>query len=62
MTACVCEFTRDYDPLKNPQGGVWRLVSADKVPAGAETAPMGTPAAEATPATEQGEEMATPET
>jgi glucose/arabinose dehydrogenase len=50
LTTCVCEFTRYYDPLENPRGSVWRLMSADKVPAGAETAPLGTPVPEATPA------------
>jgi hypothetical protein len=43
VTACVCEFSRQYDPFKNPQGTVWRLVAADKVPAGAETAPLAPP-------------------
>ncbi len=45
-TACECVFSRDYDPRDNPAGTVWRLVAADQVPAGAETAPL----AEATPA------------
>ena len=40
LTACVCEFSRRYDAFDNPQGSVWRLVSADQVPAGAETAPL----------------------
>lgn len=39
-TACQCEFSRQYDPFENPQGTVWRLVAADQVPAGAETAPV----------------------
>jgi glucose/arabinose dehydrogenase len=39
-TACECEFSRQYDPFENPQGTVWRLVAADQVPAGAETAPV----------------------
>ena len=29
-----------YDPFENPQGTVWRLVAADQVPEGAETAPL----------------------
>jgi hypothetical protein len=52
FTSCNCEFSRDYNPFANPQGAVWRIVAADKVPQGAETAPpeppQGTP--EATPA------------
>jgi len=45
VTACNCAFGRDYDPFENPGGVVWRLVAADQVPEGAETAP----APEATP-------------
>ena len=33
-TACVCEFSRQYDPFENPQGTVWRIVAADQVPEG----------------------------
>jgi glucose/arabinose dehydrogenase len=44
-TACVCEFSRQYDPFENPRGTVWRIVSADKVPAGAEAAPLDESAA-----------------
>ncbi|HEU5430687.1 MAG TPA: PQQ-dependent sugar dehydrogenase [Thermomicrobiales bacterium] len=51
LTSCNCQFSRDYNPFANPQGAVWRIVAADKVPQGAETAPpeapQGTP--EATP-------------
>jgi len=39
-TACECEFSRQYDPFENPQGTVWRIVAADAVPEGAETAPV----------------------
>ena len=45
LTDCGCEFGRDYDPFADPQGTVWKLVSADQVPAGAETATGGTPQA-----------------
>jgi uncharacterized cupredoxin-like copper-binding protein len=38
ITACSCDFARSYDPLENPGGTVWRLVAADQVPEGAETA------------------------
>ncbi|MGI8644443.1 MAG: PQQ-dependent sugar dehydrogenase [Thermomicrobiales bacterium] len=38
VTDCGCEFGRDYDPFADPQGTVWKLVSADQVPEGAETA------------------------
>lgn len=40
LTACSCQFSRQYDPLEDPQGTVWKLVSADKVPDGAEVAPL----------------------
>lgn len=43
VTACACEYTRSYDPLDNPSGTVWRLVAADQVPEGAETAPLSAP-------------------
>ncbi|MEA2522934.1 MAG: hypothetical protein QOF73_161 [Thermomicrobiales bacterium] len=57
LAACECEFTRDYNPLDNPSGTLWRLVSADQVPQGAETAP--TPAPEGSPvATLKGESQA----
>jgi glucose/arabinose dehydrogenase len=39
-TACECEFSRQYDPFENPRGTVWRIVAADQVPEGAETAPV----------------------
>ena len=47
-TACACEFSHQYDPFENPQGTVWRIVAADQVPEGAETAPVDA-ADEATP-------------
>jgi uncharacterized cupredoxin-like copper-binding protein len=58
LTACAAcaDYARYYDPIENPQGTVWRLVAADQVPEGAETAPLEaeegvTPTAgEATPA------------
>jgi hypothetical protein len=40
MTACTCEFGRDYDPFDNATGTVWKLVAADQVADGAETAPL----------------------
>ena len=48
-TACACEFSRRYDPFENPQGTVWRIVAADQVPEGAETAPVDAAAEAATP-------------
>ncbi len=39
FTSCNCEFSRNYDPLADPQGAVWQVVAADMVPADAETAP-----------------------
>ena len=48
-TACACEFSRQYDPFENPQGTVWRIVAADQVPEGAETAPVDAAAEAATP-------------
>lgn len=45
VTTCKCTYGNAYDPLVNPSGAVWRIVQTDKVPAGSETAPVGTPAA-----------------
>ena len=39
VTTCACEYTRDYDALGDLNGAVWRIVAADQVPEGAETAP-----------------------
>jgi hypothetical protein len=39
VAACNCQFGRNYDPYADPGGTVWRLVAADAVPEGAETAP-----------------------
>jgi glucose/arabinose dehydrogenase len=52
MTACTCEFGREYDPFDNATGTLWKVVAADQVPDGAETAPLeeGSEDAEATPA------------
>jgi glucose/arabinose dehydrogenase len=52
-TACACEFSRQYDPFENPQGTVWRIVAADQVPDGAETAPVDAAAETATPASDE---------
>jgi glucose/arabinose dehydrogenase len=41
----VCNATSQYgtwNPFQNPPGSVWKLVSADKVPSGAKTAPADT--------------------
>lgn len=35
---CDCFYTDDKGPLANPPGALWRVVGADKVPAGAEVA------------------------
>lgn len=35
---CECFYTADKGPMANPPGSLWRVVPADKVPAGAETA------------------------
>lgn len=45
VTACgaCADYARRYDPFENPQGTVWRLVAADQVPEGAETAQIETP-------------------
>jgi hypothetical protein len=40
VTSCTCTFSRRYDPFENATGAVWRLVAADAVPAGYETAPI----------------------
>jgi glucose/arabinose dehydrogenase/uncharacterized cupredoxin-like copper-binding protein len=49
VAACSCKYSRDYNALANPGGTVWRIVSADKVPQGAELAPSPSAVA-ATPA------------
>lgn len=58
LTACACEYGRDYNPTANPGGTLWRVVSTDKVPQGAVTAPTPTPGA-ATPTADEGQ--STPE-
>jgi plastocyanin len=40
LVACGCAFGADYDPYADPSGTLWRIVSADEVPAGATTAPL----------------------
>lgn len=40
VTACTCEYDRAYDPEEALGGSVWRLVAADQVPEGSETAPL----------------------
>ncbi len=35
---CNCFYTSDRGPTANPPGALWRVVAADKVPAGAEVA------------------------
>ena len=37
-TNCVCFYTEDRGPNVNPPGSLWRIMPADKVPAGAELA------------------------
>jgi hypothetical protein len=62
LAACECVFERDYDPFDNPTGTLWRVVSADQVPEGAETAPLEEPGEpEATPAPEGEEAVGTPD-
>ncbi len=39
---CNCFYTTDKGALGNPPGALWRVVAADAVPAGAETAPVAT--------------------
>jgi glucose/arabinose dehydrogenase/uncharacterized cupredoxin-like copper-binding protein len=57
VTACTCEYERGYDPDAEPGGSVWRLVAADQVPEGGETAPLqgATSAEEETAATGAGQ-------
>ena len=43
VTTCNCKYGKDYNPLADPQGAVWRLVAADQVPQGAEVAPTPAP-------------------
>jgi glucose/arabinose dehydrogenase len=62
LTACECVFARDYNPFENPTGTLWRVVAADQVPEGAETAPLEAPEEpEATPAPEGEEMVGTPD-
>jgi hypothetical protein len=35
---CYCFYTDDKGPNANPTGALWRIMPADKVPAGAELA------------------------
>jgi cytochrome c(L) len=35
---CNCFYTADKGPMANPPGALWRVVPADRVPSGAETA------------------------
>lgn len=35
---CNCFYTSDKGPMANPPGALWKIVAADQVPAGAETA------------------------
>lgn len=37
-TNCYCFYTADQGPMANPTGALWRILPADKVPAGAEVA------------------------
>ncbi len=37
-TNCFCFYTADQGPLANPVGALWRVMEADKVPAGADVA------------------------
>ncbi|MFN7921841.1 MAG: PQQ-dependent sugar dehydrogenase [Bryobacteraceae bacterium] len=43
---CNCFYTADKGPMANPAGALWRVVPADRVPAGAETARVVTGAAQ----------------
>ena len=62
LTACECVFDRSYNPFENPTGTLWRVVAADQVPDGAETAPLEQPEEpEATPAPEGEEMIGTPD-
>jgi glucose/arabinose dehydrogenase len=45
LTSCTCPFSRRYDPYDNQTGVLWRLVAADNVVAGEETAPLDLPEA-----------------
>jgi glucose/arabinose dehydrogenase len=40
VTACACSLSPYFDPSESPQGTIWRLVAADRVPQGSETAPL----------------------
>jgi hypothetical protein len=42
-TNCFCFYTEDKGPIANPPGGLWRLMPANEVTAGMETARVKTP-------------------
>ena len=63
LTTCYCGYAEPTGQT-SPDGAVWKLVAADQVPDGAETAPLEgeAPAGEATPPGGEGEGIAaTPE-
>ncbi len=41
LTTCECAVERYRDPFQDPRGAIWRLVALDRIPEGAETAPLG---------------------
>ena len=59
LTSCICAYAEATGSVSR-DGVLWKLVAADQVPAGAETAPLEEAAgAEATPAAPEGEGIAT---
>jgi len=44
LTSCECDYGRDYDPVTQSNGALWKIVQADQVPDGAVAAPSDAPA------------------
>ena len=40
VTTCTCQFGDQYDPYTESNGTLWRIVDANAIPEGAETAPL----------------------
>ena len=58
LTTCLCGYAEPAGSV-SPDGQLWRLVAADGVPAGAETAPVDAAAAGVEPEVNAGEGIAT---
>lgn len=57
---CYCFYTSDRGPLGNPPGALWKIVPANEVPAGAETARTVQQVSQAAPAQGSGSQFLHP--